>query len=109
MPENKSTPVEARVATEEVQVVIERIAQEGAQKVLQAALEAEVEEHLKKYSYLRDEEGQRVVVGNGYAPERIILTGVGPVSVRRPRVDERKPKGLQEHKPFSSVILPRLY
>jgi len=107
MPANKSTPVEAGNATEEVRVLIERIAREGAQKVLQAALEAEVEEHLKKYRGVRDEEGRRVVVSNGHAPERTILTGVGPVSVRRPRVDERKANGLPEHEPFSSTILPR--
>jgi hypothetical protein len=93
MPESKSMPAEAGDATEEVRGVIEQIAREGAQKVLQAALEAEVAEHLKKYSCLRDEEGQRVVVGNGHAPERTILTGVGPVNVRRPRVDERKARG----------------
>jgi putative transposase len=107
MPERKTMPAEAGNATEEIRGVIEQIAREGAQKVLQAALEAEVEEHLKKYSCLRDEEGQRVVVGNGHAPERTILTGVGPVSVRRPRVDERKANGMQEHEPFSSAILPR--
>jgi len=107
MPAHKSTPVEAGNATEEVRVLIERIAREGAQKVLQAALEAEVEEHLKKYRGVRDEEGRRVVVSNGHAPERTILTGVGPVSVRRPRVDERKANGLPEHEPFSSTILPR--
>ena len=107
MPERKSTPVEAGDATEEIQGVIERIAREGAQKVLQAALEAEVEEHLARYEHLRRGDGCRAVVSNGHAPERTILTGVGPVVVRRPRVDERGVHGKEGHEPFRSAILPR--
>jgi putative transposase len=107
MPERKSTPVEAGDATEEIQGVIERIAREGAQKVLQAALEAEVEEHLARYEHLRRGDGCRAVVSNGHAPERTILTGVGPVVVRRPRVDERGVHGKEGHEPFTSAILPR--
>ena len=107
MPEGKTTPVQAGNATEEIRGVIERIAQEGARKVLQAALEAEVEEHLARYEYVRDGKGRRAVLGNGHAPERTILTGVGPVVVRRPRVDERSVQGREGHEPFTSAILPR--
>ena len=89
MPEQKSTPVATPDATKGIQDVIESIAREGARRVLQAALETEVEEHLARYQHLRDEQGGRAVVSHGYAPERTILTGVGPVVVRRPRVDER--------------------
>ena len=107
MPEKKSTPIETGNATEEIRGIIERIAQEGAQKVLQAALESEVEEHLARYEHLRDSEGRRAVVSNGHAPERTILTGVGPVRVRRPRVDERGVHGKDGHEAFTSAILPR--
>jgi putative transposase len=89
MPERKTTPIEAGDATEEIRGVIEQIAQEGARKVLQAALEAEVEEHLARYEYVREGDGRKAVVLNGHAPERTILTGVGPVVVQRPRVDKR--------------------
>ncbi|WP_245874089.1 transposase, partial [Alkalispirochaeta sphaeroplastigenens] len=44
---------------------------------------------------------------NGYGPQRSILTGIGSVSLRRPRVDERE--AVQQnpnHKRFSSSILP---
>jgi len=91
MPERKSTPIEMVVATtEEIQGAIERIAREGAKKLLQAALEAEVEEHLSRYEHIKDAEGHRLVVRNGHAPRRLILTGVGAVAVRRPRIDERE-------------------
>ena len=108
MPERKSTSIEMVVATtDEIQGAIERIAREGAKKLLQAALEAEVEEHLNRYEQIKDAEGHRLVVRNGHAPRRLILTGVGPVAVRRPRIDEREVKGHQGHQGFSSSILPR--
>jgi putative transposase len=108
MPGKKSTAIEAVVATaEEIEGVIERIAREGAKKLLQAALEAEVEEHLDRYEQLKDAEGHRLVVRNGHAPRRLILTGVGPVTVRCPRINERAVKGQGAHQGFTSSILPR--
>jgi transposase-like protein len=107
MPERKCTPKEAGDATEVVRGVIEDIAREGARKILQAALEAEVEDHLERYQGLQDVEGRRAVVRNGHAPERTILTAVGDVTIRRPRVDERRARGAKEHERFTSGILPR--
>jgi len=108
MPGKKSTTIDAEAATSsEISGTIERIAREGARRLLQAALEAEVDEHLSHYDELRNEDGLRAVVRNGHAPRRLILTGVGPVAVRRPRVDERAAKGHAGHQEFSSGILPR--
>jgi putative transposase len=107
MPGKKSTTSDDEAATRnEIQGTIERIAREGARKLLQAALEAEVDEHLQLYENLHDTDGFRTVVRNGHAPRRLILTGVGPVSVRRPRVDERGARGQEGHQDFSSAILP---
>jgi len=108
MPEKQSTTGGQLNATpKEIQDVIERTAREGAQRVLQAALEAEVADHLSRYAQMRDGRGRQAVVRNGHAPQRTILTGVGAISVSRPRVDERQAKGKQEHEPFTSGILPR--
>ena len=108
MPAEKFTRIWGDDATsEELQGTIEKIAREGARKLLQAALEAEVEEHLGQYQQLRDEGGHQVVVRNGHAPRRVVLTGVGAVAVRRPRVDERAAKGKQGHQIFTSAILPK--
>jgi len=49
----------------------------------------------------RDENGQRLVVRNGHLPEREIVTGIGPIKVRQPRVRHR------DEGRFSSAILPR--
>jgi hypothetical protein len=36
-----------------------------------------------------DENGQRLVVRNGHLPEREVISGVGPIPVRQPRVRHR--------------------
>jgi transposase-like protein len=108
MPGKNSTAITTVGATaDEIKGAIERIAREGARKLFQAALEAEVEEHLNRYEHLKDAEGHQMVVRNGHAPRRVILTGVGPIAVRRPRIDEREAKGRGGHQRFTSNILPR--
>ena len=72
-------------ATPETLGVLERIVREGARKMLQAALETEIEEHLGRYKDVVDEDGNRLVVRNGYQSERTILTGAGPLPVKRKR------------------------
>ena len=68
-------------------------------------MENEVDEFVAKYSRLTDENGRRVVTKNGYMPARDILTGMGPLEVRQPRVDDRALKDKCER--FTSNILPR--
>ena len=84
--------------------VMTEILRAGAQKMLAQMIEREVEDWLAQHGHLRDEQGRRQVVRNGYLPEREITTGVGPVSVKQPRVRDRRPKDQAE--PFSSKILP---
>jgi len=67
-------------------------------------IQAEVEDWLAERAHLRDEQGRRQVVRNGFLPEREITTGVGPVQVKQPRVRDRRPA--EEAEPFSSKILP---
>src|ERR671926_432891 len=80
------------------------ILRQGAQAMLTTAIEAEVREWIGEREQLRDERGRRQVVRNGYLPERSIITGIGPVKVRQPRVHDRRAQG--EAEPFSSKILP---
>jgi transposase-like protein len=67
-------------------------------------IQQEVEDWLVQHAHLRDEQGRRQVVRNGYLPEREIVTGLGPIAVRQPRVRDRRPGDRTE--PFSSKILP---
>jgi putative transposase len=86
--------------------VLETLIRSGARQVLQAALEAEIQEHLDRYTSCVDGNGKRQIVRNGHQPERTILTAAGPIPVRRPRVDDRvlEEKGQER---FASRILPK--
>ena len=61
----------------------------GARALLTQAVEAEVAEFLAKHADLKTETGQRRVVRHGHLPEREIMTGIGPVAIRQPRVRDR--------------------
>jgi transposase-like protein len=92
-------------ATPETLKTLEDFVREGARKMLQAALEAEIEEHLSRFKHLIDEDGKRLVVRNGVMPERTVLTGAGPIPITRPRVDDRALDAMGEQR-FTSRILP---
>lgn len=89
------------IARGQVESVLETALREGARQLLQEALALEVEEYSQRFQELRDDKGQRLVVRNGYHPERELVTGLGKVPVRQPRVHDRRP---EEH--FTSAILP---
>ena len=82
--------------------LLEQIIREGARKMLQQALELEVEEYIQAHTPDRKSLGKRTVVRNGYHPSRSIVSGIGPIPIRQPRVDDRK----ESHR-FSSTILLR--
>lgn len=84
--------------------VLSEVLRDGAQRMLAAAIEAEVADWIDAHADVKDEQGRRQVVRNGYLPKRTISTGVGEVSVQQPRVHDRRPKGQKQR--FNSKILP---
>lgn len=58
----------------------------GAQDLIGQAVESELAELLAQYSDCRTSEGKAAVVRNGYHPQRELQTGIGPVTVRIPKV-----------------------
>ena len=84
--------------------VLEELARRGARQMLAQAMEAEVAEFVEKHSGVTDEEGRRLVVRNGHLPRRELVTGIGPLKIRQPRVDDR---ALAQERRFNSQILPR--
>ena len=58
----------------------------GARQLIEQAVQAELGELLEHFGDRRTEDGRAGVVRNGHQPEREILTGVGPVSVKIPKV-----------------------
>jgi len=74
----------------------------GARKLIEEAVEVEMQELLAKYSDRRTVTGHRAVVRNGYLPERELQTGVGPVTVRVPKVRSRAGEPVV----FQSALVP---
>ena len=81
--------------------VLDEVLRAGARQMLGAAIENEVAEYIQKHAALVDQAGRRVVVRNGYLPERDLVIGIGPVRIRQPRVDDRR-RGQR----YTSRILP---
>jgi putative transposase len=77
----------------------------GARALLAQAVEAEVAALLGNYAEELTADGRQRLVRHGYLPERRIMTGIGPVAVRCPRVRDRGGEGSQRIR-FSSAILP---
>jgi len=94
--------------TDEAELVgatLDDLARAGAQRMIAAALEVEVAEYLARYRGERDPAGHALVVRNGRARARPVTTGVGPLTIAAPRVNDRRVVEGQRQK-FTSAILP---
>jgi transposase-like protein len=77
----------------------------GARALLSQAVEAEVAALLGWHADKLTDDGRQRLVRHGHLPEREIMTGIGPVPVRCPRVRDRVGEGAERIR-FSSAILP---
>ena len=77
----------------------------GARALLAQAVEAEVAALLNCHADKLTDDGRQRLVRHGHLPEREIMTGIGPVAVRCPRVRDRVGEGAERIR-FSSAILP---
>ncbi len=84
---------------------LDEIVRQGAQQMLQRAIENEVDVFLMQHAGRCDVEGRRQVVRNGYLPSREITTGAGRLEVAQPRVRDRSPD-VEGRVCFSPAILP---
>ena len=80
------------------------ILRSGARDLLARAVEAEVAGLLLDYSDHRNGDGCQRLVRHGHLPAREVMTGIGPVTVKVPRVRDRG-DGAERIK-FTSSILP---
>jgi transposase-like protein len=84
------------------------IAREGARQMLAAALRAEADSFVARFSDERLPDGRQRVVHHGAGPERTIQTGIGPIAVQRRKVRDRAADAPSDSKiRFTSHILPR--
>ena len=91
---------------EELRTTLDELLQRGALQMLHEALEAEVDEYIQRHRDARDDRGRAVVVRNGKARTRQLVTGSGTLPVRAPRVDDRRVDADGHRQRFTSQILP---
>lgn len=87
---------------------LEELAREGSRRILQEALECEVEEFLAQLRQGREASEPATAVRNGHLPARKLVTGIGPLEVKQPRVPVRGTAQGTQDSPvkFTSAILP---
>ena len=86
---------------DEIHLSLDELAQRGAQRMLTLALQAEVDEYIRRHEGERDENNYALVVRNGRSRERTIQCGAGELKIQASRVYDKRPG----HK-FTSSILP---
>ncbi len=86
--------------------VLAEILRDGARKMLGEAIEAEAANYVAAHAHERDADGHRLVVRNGYAPERELQTGLGALAVKQPRVNDKRVDAEGNRFRFTSHILP---
>jgi transposase-like protein len=107
--ESESTPAASELTAPAVTggSLIDEIVRDGARRMLATALEAEVAAYIAAHADALDERGRRLVVRNGHAEPRQVLTSSGAIEVVAPRVnDKRVEETTGQRGRFASVILP---
>ncbi len=74
----------------------------GARDLIQQAVESELNDFMEQFSGRTLPDGQAAVVRNGYLPQRAIQTGIGPVTVKIPKVRSKDGKPVT----FRSALVP---
>ncbi len=81
------------------------VIRDGARRLIEQALEAELAALMAAFAEDKLEDGRARLVRHGHLPEREVLTGVGPVPVKVPRVRDRSTGA--DKITFTPSILPR--
>lgn len=84
---------------------LDALAREGARRMLETALHAEVRSYLETHQE-RDKTGRALVTRNGFGQERTVLCGAGTLPVKAPRVRDARVDEQGERSKFTSRILP---
>lgn len=98
---HNDTVVRFRKKDEVVDPLVELL-RNGAHELIGRAVEEELRVFLEQQAGRREADGRLAVVRNGYQPERALLTGMGPVRVRVPKVRDRSGEGAV----FRSTLVP---
>lgn len=103
---SKSSQAGGAVVAIQQRSPLDEALREGARQMLLKAIEAEVADYVETHQQEVDKDGRRLVVRNGYSRERSLVTGVGTLRVKAPRVEDRRVDERGRKFRFSSRILP---
>ena len=84
---------------------LDELVREGARRMLQSAIDAEVDTFVARHSDRRDAQDRRQVVKNGNLPERELLTGAGAIPLTQGRVRDNHPDP-NRRVTFTASVLP---
>ena len=101
---NHNNVIEFKKPGSEPKDLLTDLLRDGAKKLIQEAVEAELESFLANFSAERLANGHQAIVRNGHLPERELQTGVGPVPVRIPKVRDKRASRLKVK--FNSRLVP---
>lgn len=87
---------------DEITDALTELLRSGAQQLIATAVQAELEGFMAQFSTERTEDGHAAVVRNGHHPARPLQTGIGPVSVRTPKVRSKNGQPVT----FRSALVP---
>lgn len=87
---------------EEIADPLTDLLRRAARALIQQVVEAELSEFMDRFEERRLEDGRAAVVRNGYQPERPIQTGIGPVTVKIPKVRAKDGQPVT----FRSALVP---
>jgi len=104
---SSSTVVSLR-QPDEIDDPLTAVLRAGARRLLAQAIEAEADAFLALMEGERLPDGRERVVRHGHGPERQVQTGIGPVTVQRPKLRDRAvSEAGADRIRFTSAILPR--
>ena len=103
---NKDTSQQT-VEQMQVGLALEELIRRGSRDLIQRAIEVEVQQLLAEYENVRMLGGQRAVVRNGYLPAGEILTAVGNIEVRVPKVRDRSGGWVKFNSALVALYVPR--
>ena len=81
------------------------VLRDGARRLIEQAIHAELAALMASFSGEKLDDGRARLARHGHLSEREVMTGIGPVPVKVPRVRDRKPGA--DRITFTPSILPR--
>ena len=101
-----SSQVNPQVIDGKERSALDEVLRQGARQMLVKAIEEEVSAYIEAHQEEVGENGRRLVVRNGHARERTLVSGAGQLKIRAPRVDDRRVDEQGQRFRFTAEILP---